>query len=140
MKIKPIIEYLKAQCPLLKSVGGAADYAEGKKLLKHQLPAAFVIPLGDIDGPNSVVGEVHQERRTAFALIFAQSNLKKAGGVDDVDELQQLRAQVRDALLGWLPPECDQAIEAAGGKLLDFDDAVLWWQDDYATGYAIYSQ
>lgn len=127
-----LVDRLKSQCPLLKDVGGAADFAAAQEGLRNKVPAAFVVPLAEMATRNSAATMVVRQQVTQqVAVILAVSNLKDARGENALNDLHQVREQVFEKILGWAPPGTDSVMEFSGGRLLEMDNHVVWWQDDY---------
>jgi len=128
------IARLAGQVPALKSVKGAADFGASAADGVRQLPCAFVIPLSESAGEQQLATMATQQTvRTLFGVIFAAQNLRDARGEKALAGIIDLRAAVRDALYGWQPSADFAPCEFAGGRMLQLDDQVLWWQDDFAT-------
>jgi hypothetical protein len=125
-----LIAHLENTCPLLKKVGGSADFGVAETALRNKLPAAFVIPLAEQASPNSSATTlVSQKVNQQFGVILAVSNLRDATGEKALADLAAVRQQVFAALLGWIPLGERSAMELSGGNLQDMSDQVLWWQD-----------
>jgi hypothetical protein len=131
---QPVIARIRDQVPALKRVAGAADFAAAAPDAK-QLPAAFVVALSDRAGPNRLAVQATEQLMDArFGVIVAAQNLRDPRGEQAAVELRALRAAVAGALLGWTPDgETLEPIEFAAGRMLQLDNLVLWWQDDYTT-------
>ena len=135
MQISPsaLITKLKSDCPLLIQVGGAADFAQAKSVLKNKVPAGFVIPLADQASPNTSATIVVQQRVVQqFGVILAVSNLRDATGEKAINDLFLVRQQIFQKLIGWYPPSATNSMEFGGGNLMDMDDQVVWWQDNFS--------
>ena len=127
-----LIERLKVTCPLLKLVGGSADFSVAEAALRNKLPAAFVIPLAEQASPNSSATTLVSQRvNQQFGVILAASNLRDATGEKALADIYAVRQQVMAALLGWIPAGERSGMEFSGGHLQDMSDQVLWWQDDF---------
>lgn len=132
MKSQLLVDRLKSQCSLLKDVGGAADFAAAQEGLRNKTPSAFVVPLAENAARNSSATLVVRQLVTQqFAVILAVSNLKDSRGEKALNDLDQVREQVFEKILGWAPPGTDSVMEFSGGRLLEMDNQVVWWQDDY---------
>ncbi|MEN9671437.1 MAG: hypothetical protein RL018_1714 [Pseudomonadota bacterium] len=134
MQLAPsvLIAKLKSDCPLLKQVSGSADFAAAKTLLKNKMPAAFVVPLAEQASPNSsATMQVSQKVVQQFGVFIAVSNLRDATGEHAVSDLFSVRQQILQKLVGWTPAGAVSFIEFGGGSLMDMDDQVVWWQDNF---------
>jgi len=131
MDLDPIVVQLKAQVPALRFVGGAADLPAATEEVK-QLPAAFVIPLNDAASRNDVAtGALSQQLTVRFGVLIASQNLRDATGNAALGTLKPLRDSIRDALAGWVPAGYEDPCEIVGGRIMQLNDRVLWWQDDF---------
>jgi hypothetical protein len=126
---------LREQCPSLRVVGDAAQFAAVIDQLPDT-PAAYVIPLNERAGPNRFAsGAVHQEVEAQFGVVFAVRNVTDGRGAAAAADLSGLRAEVSAALVGWMPAGCSDLVIFAGGELVAFANGCLWWQDEYVTAY-----
>lgn len=128
-----IITRLKSQVPALKVVAGAADFAAAAPEARI-LPAAWVIELANRPQPNSLASmAVSQANEIRFGVILAVQNLRDATGEKAHTDMRTLRQSVMTALLGWEPDPDYDVLEYGGGRLIQLDNLVLWWQDEYIT-------
>lgn len=128
-----IIARLDAQVAALKIVAGAVDLAAAGAELK-QTPSAFVVELANRASPNSLATiAVSQEIEARFGVVLAVQNLRDPRGEKAAVDMRTLRSSVMTALLGWQPDADYDVIEYAGGRLIELDNLVLWWQDEYLT-------
>ena len=128
------IARLIAEAPVLKSVKGAADFAAAGMDGVKQLPAAFVIPLAESAGEQQhATMSTQQGMRSTFGVILAAQNLRDARGDKALASIIELRRAVFAALYGWQPAEDFDPCEYSGGRILQLDNQVLWWQDDFVT-------
>lgn len=119
----------------LKKIGQAVDIPAARKDLKQE-PAAFIIPGTDKGGTNGLSGgAVQQEIATTVGVLIAVKNAGGNAGNKHVDELRMVRMQIDGALLGWQPPDACYEVEYVSGRLIGFNDKVLWWMDFYKTAY-----
>jgi hypothetical protein len=130
-----VIARLKDQVSALKEVGGAVDFAAAIESGVKQTPAAFVVELADRPARNSLAtSAMSQSNESRFGVIFAVQNLRDARGEQARADLRTLRLAVLTALLNWQPDPDFDPCEYGGGRLLQFANLVLWWQDDFITG------
>lgn len=128
-----VIARLDTQVTALKKVAGAADFAAAAPDLK-QTPAAFVLSFADRAGRGTTgTLVVSQQNETRFGVVFAVQNLRDARGEQAQTDLLTLRLAAMTALLGWQPAPDFDPCEYGGGRLLQLDNLVLWWQDEYLT-------
>lgn len=134
MNLSAVVTRLQTQIASLRKVGGAADIPGAQESLK-QVPAAFVIPLAEVAGPNELEsGAISQQLSIRFGVLWAVSNLRDATGEAAQTDLETVREAGKTALLGWQPDTTMEPCEFAGGQLLQVADRVLWWQDVFVTG------
>ena len=69
------------------------------------------------------------------AAVLAIRNLSDDRGEAAVEDLRAARLQVRAALYGWQPPDCDSPIMLGRSKVLGFERPTVWWQDDFIGSY-----
>jgi len=120
----------------LKSVGGSIDFS-GIETAPKLLNAAYVLPSSDKSGPNALAsGGIEQKSTLRFSVAICARNIKTLSGQSNpMGELPAVRAAIDAALIGWEPlPEYD-LITHDSGRLLQVGKGVMWWMDDYMTGY-----
>lgn len=128
------IARLADQAPAFKSVKGAADFGAAGMDGVKQVPAAFVILLAETPGEQQhATLSTQQATRTTFGVIYAAQNLRDARGETALTGIIALRAEVFAALYGWQPSADFDPCEFSGGRILQLDNQVLWWQDDFVT-------
>jgi len=132
-----VIARLSAEVTDFKQIGGSADFITAMKGGVVQPPAAFVVPLSERALPNELATEAVSQRDNAtFGVIFAVQNIRDSRGREAHVQLRALRIAVMNALLGWTPDGAVYDVftfAPSGGRLLAFEDQVLWWQDDFVT-------
>ena len=133
-----IITRVDGQVTAFLTVQGSADFAASAAGLVTP-PAAFVLPLADRPSENDAVSIVSQQDVIRFGVAIAVKNLRDPRGQKANVDLRTLRISVMTALLGWSPASEYDPCEYGGGRLLQLDDQVLWWQDDYVTGLLLRS-
>lgn len=128
-----VIARVAGQVAAFKAVQGAAEFAAASEGLK-QTPSVFVVPLADRpsrNGTGTLV--VSQQSESRFGVLIAVQNLRDARGQAAGTDLRSLRISVMTALLGWQPASDYDPCEYGGGRIMQLNNAVLWWQDDYVT-------
>lgn len=135
--IDAIKQQLSDTCkPPLMDVFGAAEFAALRERPPARMPTAYVISLLDRAEPNDLAaGAVRQKLDEQIAIVLAISSTGKPLG--DTDLVQQLRNQVRGALLGFDPGNGYSALEYRRGGLIDLIDGIVWWQLDFSTEFHI---
>ena len=122
---------LKAEIPELRAVRGTVDFAAiGRNLITF--PAAFVFLAADGATPNTrAVGAFVQNITADVAVVLCVKGANDPTGEKTSDELEDLRAKIRTALIGWEPESGFEPVGLRQGKLLGFKDGVAFWQDTY---------
>lgn len=100
-----------------------------------RLPAAYVMPIATTAGANNLAaGGFRQRLADEFAVVILHRNLRDArGAAAALDLSETLIPAVRQALIGWLPATGWEQVEMRSGRLLDIEDNVLAWREDYVT-------
>lgn len=140
MRLDTTITRLKTIAAFKGAVGGAAAYAKAIRGTVLIVPAAWVVEVAGRPQPNPFGNQiVQQELRPRVGVVIAAQNKFDARGGAAHEDLQDLREAVFAKLLNWAPFADHAGFEYAGGALLDFDDQVLFWQDDFETQTTIRS-
>ena len=135
MQLAPIHARIKANCPALRQVGGAADFSALPGVGPQAVPAAFLVLLDENAGSNQLDTGISQRVDVRFGVILAVRNLHDGVGAAAIDDLETLRRAIKNALLGWRPPGADDVCIYGGGRVLELSEQILWWQDDFVTAY-----
>jgi hypothetical protein len=146
------IEQLRQHVPLLGGrIAGAADYVAGLQAdnATMPLPAAYVLPLDQESNGNEVmVGLVQTVTRTFGVIVeFAVPDRRGQGPAMRYDEMQE---QLCRALLLWQPQAAiggpgtnrvpnNQGFWLAGGRMLDFNRARLFYQWEFSIEWQLFS-
>lgn len=134
MKITPVVARLKAQCPAFANrVAGAAALATALEQTDFPLPHAFVVREADQPSDDDVVGGTVQDCAEEFAVVLVVSNTADATGLAADDQIDDLRAAVAAALIGWRPDPDATPVIYEGGALDGFDRARLWYRLSFQT-------
>jgi hypothetical protein len=133
--IDPVVTRLRDTVQALKLVGGAADFQNAAESKPKVTPAAFVIPLEELPSPNSMGNVVIQRVAARIGVVWVVRNLSDTKGVQAKEDLDVLRKEGKDALLGWSPSGDFAPFERGPGALLAFRDGHMWWQDIYQTSF-----
>lgn len=139
MDLTPVLARLKSQLTGFRKIGGAADLeAIGNGVVPA--PAVFLLPGKEVASDMEFAGDTIQRVAARFSLVLAISNKGSAQGEGALGELEPFRDQFKAALLGWVPASHFDPVSFAGGDLLPFGNATLWWLDEFKTAYFIRSQ
>lgn len=133
MRLSTVVERLRTACPSLVWIELAL-----KSAIPTNYPAAFVFPLAETPQANSLASAMIQRVPTHFAVELMVKHTAAAGtGGPAAELLEDVRDEVRAALLGWVPLAGVAPLEFAGGQLLDFTAGIATWRDQFSTSYFI---
>lgn len=129
MLLAPIVDRLKSECPGLREVllalGGGTPPG---------YPSAYVIPLAEAAQPNDLYGAHTQKVAVRFAVeLMVKHAAQAATGGPAQEVLEALRSEILAALIGWSPATGFDAIDFAGGRLVDFAAGFATWRDEFTT-------
>lgn len=134
MNLNLIIQELRSHCPVFaKRVVGAAEFLHSSQSAHLSLPAAYVVPLDDEVGPAAFAQGYRQIVTEGFSVIVALDNREDERGQHAVTTLEQIRAMIWRALLGWSPNDAYSPIIYEGGHLVSIDRARLFFAFDFST-------
>lgn len=114
-------------------IGGAAELntAINNTLTKDM---AFVIPLIDDADSNKYDTSINQRLVERFGVIVALANDSTQAdktGLVAYDKLHNIRTELFNALCGWIPMGAETQVFYRGGKLIDLNNAYLWYQYEF---------
>jgi len=136
MIIQDVIARLSAEAmPPLRLVEGLAEFdALIAPPPDARLPAAYVLPGVTQAGANSLATGFLQRLEEPFSVIILHRNRRDArGAAASADLTRDLIPAVRRALIAWRPSADWDPVEIRLGRLIDSEDGVLAWRDDYTT-------
>lgn len=135
MSVEELVARLRETCmPPLKVVGASAELsaAQGAARGVPQSPAAYVIPISDSGEPNTFGTGAFQQRLTeTWGLVLACREVSDAAGGRATVTIGAVRRTVRAALAGWQPDDNHEPMAFASGNLVDLQNGVVWWLDQY---------
>ena len=135
MLIADYIERLKDECPAFKNrVYGAAELATATPTTM-QPPCAFVVPMGDKSDPNNLIGGFQQRVTTQIGIVIAVRNFSDTRGEGGYKQLELVRAELDEALRGWVAPGASTETQHIAGQLAGYDNMVLRWNDIFETQF-----
>ncbi|MDD5028901.1 MAG: hypothetical protein PHH58_05260 [Rhodoferax sp.] len=131
MDVTLIVNRLKAADTSLLEIESAAGLDAAMRA-NRAAPAAYVIPLSERAVQLPSIGIVEHFEHRLFGVVFVISCLSTTGD-DAVVDLATVRAQVKEALIGFVPDATTgEPVTFAGGDLVQFQgDGQLWWSDEY---------
>lgn len=117
VKLIPIIKHLRNTCPtFMRRVYGGLDWDPVAKSVKTDMPAAYVICIGDSADPSDVSGMIRQKVRDAID-VNVEVWCEDERGQGAADLIHDLRAELWRALVGFKP--------GGDGSPLQYDDSEL---------------
>lgn len=121
MKVTPIVAQLRQYCPgFAGRVAGGIDFEAVAASAKLSRPSAYVIPIGDKAGVNTIQTGVQQDISDKFDVVLVLDTQDERGQ-EAADLVHVFRAELWRALIGWKPgPEYD-LIEYEGGELISIN-------------------
>lgn len=135
MDLAAVVAQLKAYTPQFKGrVAGAADFATGLETQVWQdLPAAYVIPLEDEAAPNDEMNALRQVVTERIGVIVEFDNSTDRRGQGVTLNYDAMRSAIWKAILNWHvdPVRAARGLEYAGGRLIQFDRARLFFQWEF---------
>ena len=132
MWFEDAIGRLKAQVTGMREIDGASSLDAAMRGAVAT-PSLYLIPLTETGRELPHTGVVDQDITVLFAVLFVLDAARTARGLDVLIELHSKRAQVRQALVGWVPDQdTGEPVTFAGGELVQFQgDGRLWWSDEF---------
>lgn len=128
MRILPAIARLKAQCALLNNRVYSAGALTAVDDAAAETPAAYVHPWTEEGAENALGNETPRQLVTdMFAVQVVAAPADVSAGTD---QLEDVRDQIKVALVGW-QGEYQDVIEFVRGDVLDVNAAKVWWRDIY---------
>ncbi|MBP9800650.1 MAG: hypothetical protein KBD39_11105 [Sterolibacterium sp.] len=118
----------------LRRVAGAAEFQAAANAHPLAGPAAYVMLLGESPGASPLANAMLQRVEVSIGIALAVRNVADSTGAAAGDALDDLRAAMTAALLGWTPTDAEPLYRGQG-QLLAFKDGWLWWQDIWHTAY-----
>lgn len=145
MNLDSIILQLKALAPLFAgNVAGAAKFAEATdEQTWLPQPAAYVVPVEEVVGPNLLQNGVIQNVTERFEVIVCLDNKADRRGQTAVTTLDDCKAAIFRSILNWrpdstvdaplyqtgnpFPDRSSRGLRYAGGEIREMDRSRLFW-------------
>lgn len=118
-------------------VQGAAEFAAIAATGTASAPQVWLVPLAEDAQANTLNLGVHQQITVTLGVVYAVRDVRDAQGQAAADRLTALRAAVFAALLNHFPAGATAPLTLSHGGLLHFQNAILFWQDQFETGYSL---
>jgi hypothetical protein len=121
MKITPVIAQLRTWCPTFsKRVAGALQFDLVRDSALLPMPAAYVVMTADDPGDNRLQNGTQQYISDEFDVVVALPTTDERGQ-SAADPLDDIRAELLRALVGWKPTDDYDYMTYAGGELVLID-------------------
>lgn len=132
MRTDDIVARVRAMCPGFAVV----DHALVSET-QGSYPGAYIAPVKAEAQPAGFIG-VHSQmvRETVGVFITLERRMDNDAGLGTNDSLDDLRAELRAALVAWRPPGAEQPLEYAGGEL-SLRNGLASWREDFSTTYEL---
>lgn len=129
-----LITALRASGTPFRFVGGAIDLVTAGDQVK-QFPAAYVLPLADGAGANTLASgnAVSQQLSERFGVMYAVRNVKPGAGADAQEDLRNAIEWARTALVGFQIDANRDLVSFEGGDLVNFESEIAIWMDRFMT-------
>lgn len=137
MKLIPIIKHLRNTCPTFKRrVYGGLDWDPVAKSVQSDMPAAYVICIGDSAEPSEVSVMIRQRVRDAIDVnVEVWSEDERGQGAADL--IHDLRAELWRALVGFKPGGDGTPLQYDDGELLLIDRSKAVYRFRFFTEFVI---
>lgn len=137
IELKAWRDRLTAKLPALL-VKGALTGDQHRQASQRTGDAAFLSWQSESGAPSDLIG---YSRQVVVAEVSVLLRCTSAAGPDEgLVELEALRRDVRNALLGWQPAGGTEVEFRRGQAVAVESNGVQWWQDIYSTEYLISEQ
>jgi hypothetical protein len=135
MLVAQVITRLKAQVPDLRTVDGAAQFAQlmASNQLPQLTPAAHVVPSGMQGGQVTASGAGHfvQSFQDGIGVILTFRNADPTGA-RAFERADDLIREVMRAIAGWSPVPGSPAFQLLRGSVANFSAGTLVYQIDFS--------
>jgi len=144
MDLTAVIQQVRTYCTALAGrVGGAADFETGTESViaftdpttgKLAYPSAVVIPLEDDAQDNELMDGLQQTVTETIGVVVEFDATADRRGQGAVSQVEAMKYALHSALLNWHidPTRSARGLYYAGGELLTFDRARLFWMFRYS--------
>lgn len=123
--------------PAFAMVEGAVALA-GVRGRPNTTPAAFVFVREEAGDPNTrATGAVLQRVQSDVVVLIITDNLSDPQGGAAGDDLEALKAKVRQAVVGFEPTSVENALplEFVSGAVVQFREGCVWHEEVYGTAW-----
>lgn len=135
LPLATLTDRISAQVAGFVGVTGLAELIAAKGIAQRR-PACYVAPGQETASPDTMIGRASQRVVETFSLWIAVANGASATGARAQEQLGELAAATRAALVGWQPGDSYTPIElVSAGPVQWDDDQTLFWPEQYKTEY-----
>ena len=140
MKLKPIIEELRAYCPSFAGrVYGIGTFSQlSESVSAEALPAAFVLPVSEDPEEPATTSRYRQTVKFNFAVLVMVSNVEDEQGLSAWEAADDLKKEVFKAIVGADDIRARKDwIQFEGLSIADMNRAALTVQLDFSCEFLI---
>lgn len=134
MRLGYLATLLKSQTETFSNrVGGAAELNIALQGTLEK-DVAFIIPLVDAAGANTLDGAIQQTVQERFGIVVAIANDSTQAdkyGLLAYDKLHDIRSELFSVYLNKYIPEAEGPIYYVGGKIITINRGYLWYQFEF---------
>lgn len=137
-----IIAKLKTIPDTFAIVEGAAQFAAIDNV-PDAMPAAYVIVEAETAADNErMTGPVLQRIEADIAVVIVTDNVSDTSGSAVSTDIEALKAKIRSALLGFVPPSSSSGdpVTYVEGKALKLRGGTAWYRELFAVAYYLEEQ
>lgn len=138
MTLDQVVQRVRDTCPAFRLVAGAAQFS-ALTAVPTATPAAYVVPLKEVAGPDEGMDATVQRVEHRFGVYLCLLDVRSPSAAAGIADLAAVRADLLAALLGWQADAALLPVSFVGGELAQVQAGVLWWQDVFSTAYLIES-
>lgn len=134
MKTSQLLDRIRDKCHGFATIdhaltnGGSFNY-----------PAGLLAPVRVSANPSPFIGVHIQETQSVFGVfILLEPGMDGPVGAGQADLIDDLRAELRAALVGWTPdPAIFAPMQYAGGELSPYHGGIFAWREDFSVSHEI---
>lgn len=123
---------IAAEVSALKKVGLAGDLQKAQNILRA-VPAAWVMPGSESVSANEASPQRRYRMRCQVEIIIAMRHYGDTVGGKATDALRELRKEIGDALIGWVPPDALVPVIPKGGSPISMASNAMWYRERFET-------
>jgi hypothetical protein len=143
MDINDFATRLKNECPILKNKVYIVSDFDIKMPTSIQPPYAFLIQMeeqgGDINNGKLGQRSYSQEMTGQIGVVVAVKSVKDLRGEENNNLLQEIRAEIHQALRGWTAPNTMSKTVFMAGKQTYYENLTTYWSDVFQTKFIFQS-